>query len=54
MASVTHTIDGLDCDDNADHDLRVYIDVRHQHILKDAFRECKKKKFDLRKLLRVL
>ena len=32
---------------------KVYIDVRRDVFLKDAFRECKKAKFDPKKLLRI-
>ena len=33
---------------------KVYIDVRRKYVLKDAFRECKKNKFDPKKLLRII
>ena len=34
-------------------DQKLYVDVRRDFFLKDALRECKKKKFDPKKLLRV-
>ena len=39
--------------DDSDENSKVYIDVQRKYVLKDAFRECKKKKFDPKKLLRV-
>ncbi len=35
-----------DCEQDSYVQPRMYIDVRWDYFLKDAFRECKKKKFD--------